>query len=75
MSGGGGPHAYLLGADSQVMAGPTDTALAAKIAELERELRELRARVAALERLVGAGSLHPSDQATVRQKVAYDWQG
>jgi len=45
-----------------------------RIASLERELKELRSRVAALERLMGAGSEHPSDQATVRKKVAYDWQ-
>jgi hypothetical protein len=49
--------------------------LSARLAELERELRELRARVIALERLVGSGEEHPSDQSTVRRKVAYDWQG
>jgi predicted nucleic acid-binding Zn-ribbon protein len=45
-----------------------------RIASLEQELKELRQRIAALERLMGAGSEHPSDQATVRKKVAYDWQ-
>jgi len=49
--------------------------LSVRLAELERDLRELRARVIALERLVGAGQEHPSDQTTVRRKVAYDWQG
>jgi hypothetical protein len=49
--------------------------LAARIAEIERELRELRIRVVALERLVGAGEEHPTDQTTVRRKVSYDWQG
>lgn len=48
--------------------------LAARLAQLEQELKELRARVIALERLTGAGEMHPYDQATVRQKVAYDWQ-
>jgi hypothetical protein len=45
-----------------------------RIARLEQEVRELRARVVALERLVGTGGLHESDQATVRRKVEYDWQ-
>ena len=49
--------------------------LAARLAEIERELRELRIRVIALERLVGAGEEHPTDQTTVRRKVSYDWQG
>lgn len=51
-----------------------DTELAARIAQLERELRELHARVVALERLVGAGGLHDYDQATVQKKVSFDWQ-
>jgi hypothetical protein len=57
------------------MAATSSAELEARIVQLEQELKLLRARVAALERLVGAGGLHPSDQATVRQKVAYDWQG
>lgn len=48
--------------------------LTERIARLEQELKELHARVAALERLVGAGGLHEYDQATVRRKVEYDWQ-
>ncbi len=52
--------------------GPLDPA--ARLAELEREVAELRARIVALERLVGASSLHRADEATVRQKVTYDWQ-
>ncbi len=56
------------------MAVPVAPELAARIAQLEKEIRELRARVVALERLVGAGGLHDYDQATVRQKVAFDWQ-
>ena len=46
----------------------------ARIARLEQQLKELYARVVALERLVGAAGLHESDQATVRRKVEYDWQ-
>jgi cell division protein FtsB len=49
--------------------------LNARIARLEQELKELHARVVALERLVGAGELHEYDRATVRRKVEYDWQG
>lgn len=52
---------------------PTD--LAAQIARLERELRDLRARLVALERMVGSGAEHAADRSTVRQKVSYDWQG
>lgn len=57
------------------MAASRSPDLAARVAELERELREMRIRVIALERLVGAGEEHPSDQTTVRRKVSYDWQG
>lgn len=49
--------------------------LNARIARLEQEIKDLHARIAALERLVGAGGLHEYDQATVRRKVEYDWQG
>jgi hypothetical protein len=54
------------------MAAPTD--LAARVAELEHELRELRLRVAALERLVGTAGEHDADRSTVGRKVTYDWQ-
>jgi hypothetical protein len=56
------------------MAGPAGPELEARLAGLEKELRELRARVVALERLIGAGGLHDYDQATVQRKVAFDWQ-
>jgi hypothetical protein len=45
-----------------------------RIAQLERELRELHLRVAALERLVGTAGEHPADRTTVQKKVSYDWQ-
>jgi hypothetical protein len=54
------------------MATPGD--LAARVAELERELRDLRLRVAALERLVGTAGEHSADRTTVERKVTYDWQ-
>ncbi len=56
------------------MAPPHDDDPAERLASLERELRELRVRVAALERLLGARTEHPADEASVRKKVAYDWQ-
>jgi hypothetical protein len=48
--------------------------LSARLAQVERELRDLRLRVVALERMLGAGDLHPTDSATVQKKVTYDWQ-
>ncbi len=49
--------------------------LAARLEELEREVRVLRARVAALERLVGNAGEHSTDRTVVREKAVYDWQG
>ena len=48
--------------------------LSARLAQVEHELRDLRLRVVALERMLGAGDLHPTDSATVQKKVTYDWQ-
>lgn len=48
--------------------------LAARLSQVERDLRDLRLRIVALERLMGSGEEHPTDQSTVRQKVSYDWQ-
>lgn len=56
------------------MAEERSTELTNRLDQLDRELRQLRARVAALERLVGSGGEHPSDRATVREKVSFDWQ-
>jgi hypothetical protein len=56
------------------MAATTPSDLDARLARLEQQLKEVTARVIALERLVGAGGLHDYDQATVRRKVEYDWQ-
>jgi hypothetical protein len=56
------------------MAASSSPDLAARLAQAERELKELRLRVVALERLVGAGELHQADSSTVQKKVTYDWQ-
>jgi hypothetical protein len=50
-------------------------ALQNRLEQLERDLRELRLRVAALERLVGASGEHSADRQVVREKARYDWQG
>ncbi|HTP54974.1 MAG TPA: hypothetical protein VML94_08485 [Thermoplasmata archaeon] len=56
------------------MAAPSVPDLLAQITQLRQELAELRRRVAALERLVGTGSEHPTDRSVVQGKVSYDWQ-
>jgi hypothetical protein len=62
------------GPNSGTMASPGTPDLAARLAQAERELKELRLRVIALERMLGAGELHPADSSTVQKKVSYDWQ-
>ncbi len=47
----------------------------ARIERLERQVQELRTRLAALERLVGTSGEHSADRTTVSKKVTYDWQG
>ncbi len=49
-------------------------AMAAKLAQLEKDLRDLRLRLAVLEKQLDPRSEHPSDKTAVREKVAYDWQ-
>jgi len=53
---------------------PSD-GLRSRLERLEQELRDLRLRVQALERLVGTAGEHPSDRSVVQGKVSYDWQG
>jgi hypothetical protein len=55
---------------------PDDDAgeMAAKLAQLEKDLRDLRLRLATLEQKLDPRSEHPSDRTAVREKVAYDWQ-
>ena len=57
------------------MAEVSDPALRSRLEDLEREIRQLKARVAALERLVGNAGEHSTDRAVVREKAVYDWQG
>jgi hypothetical protein len=56
------------------MASPSAGSLETRIQELEQQLQELRLRIVALERLVGASGPHRGDETTVREKVTYDWQ-
>ncbi len=56
------------------MASDAPSDLPARIQQLERDLRELRLRLADLERRLDPRSEHPQDKTTVREKVAYDWQ-
>ncbi|HTT45579.1 MAG TPA: hypothetical protein VMH38_06150 [Thermoplasmata archaeon] len=56
------------------MESAVDPDIAERLARMERELRELKLRVIALERMLGAGELHPADSSTVQKKVTYDWQ-
>ncbi len=56
------------------MADDDPSEMAAKLAQLEKDLRDLRLRLAALERQLDPRAEHPSDRSAVREKVAYDWQ-
>ena len=60
--------------DSVAMSSANPSDLSVRLARIERDLKELHLRIAALERMVGAGELHPTDSATVQKKVTYDWQ-
>jgi hypothetical protein len=57
------------------MADPPDPALRARLEDLEKDVRQLRARIAALERAIGNAGEHPADRTVVREKAVYDWQG
>jgi hypothetical protein len=63
-----------LGPNPIAMPPPENPDLQNRLSQLERELKELRVRVVALERMLGAGDLHASDSSTVQKKVVYDWQ-
>ena len=45
-----------------------------RLNELERLVKELRARVQELERQLAMRPEHPVDQAAVVEPVRYDWQ-
>ncbi len=62
------------GPNPGTMSTPEASDLATRLAQVERDLKELRLRVIALERMLGAGELHPADSSTVQRKVSYDWQ-
>ncbi|MFI5418545.1 MAG: hypothetical protein ACHQ2Y_06595 [Candidatus Lutacidiplasmatales archaeon] len=57
------------------MAAPETAPLGQRVAELERQLRELRLRLAELELLVSPRRDNPADKTAIREKVVYDWQG
>jgi uncharacterized protein YlxW (UPF0749 family) len=57
------------------VAAAQDPELLAELEALRAEVRQLKARVGALERLVGNAGEHPTDKAVVREKAVYDWQG
>jgi hypothetical protein len=45
-----------------------------RIADLEKLVRDLRARLALIERRLQPRSEHPLDRETLQEKVSYDWQ-
>jgi hypothetical protein len=54
---------------------PDDAAdMASKLAQLEKDIRDLRLRLATLEKQLDPRTEHPSDRTAVREKVSYDWQ-
>jgi hypothetical protein len=57
------------------VAEPSDAELLQQLQDLQRDIRLLKARLSALERLVGNSGEHSADKATVREKAVYDWQG
>lgn len=57
------------------MASTPGSSPADRLAELERQLKELQKRVAVLERRLAIDREHPVDRTAVRGKVTYDWQG
>jgi hypothetical protein len=66
----------ILGAeDASIVPAADEAQLLVRLDDLAREVRQLRARVSALERLVGNAGEHPTDKAVVREKAVYDWQG
>jgi len=59
----------------KTMTAPANPDLAARVAALEQQLRDLRARVAVLEHgTTLPRKENPDDRNAVREKVSYDWQ-
>lgn len=56
------------------MAAPDSTELEDRFRQLELQIRELRVRILALEKLLAPRAENPTDRTTVREKATYDWQ-
>ncbi|MGI0128950.1 MAG: hypothetical protein ACREEC_02160 [Thermoplasmata archaeon] len=56
------------------MVAPDPPSAESRLAQLEQQVTEMRARLAALERKLTDPGEHPVDQSVVRKKVTYDWQ-
>ena len=57
-----------------MVASESPAELQSRVARLETEIRELRTRLVALERLIGNVGEHATDRTVVQGKVSYDWQ-
>jgi hypothetical protein len=57
------------------MPDPAPPAYLERLLALERDVRELKARVAELQKLLGQRPEHPVDRTLTRDKTVYDWQG
>jgi hypothetical protein len=56
------------------MAEPSSPDLEDRFRQLEFQIRELRMRILALEKLLAPRAENPTDRTTVREKATYDWQ-
>lgn len=45
-----------------------------RLAALENELKSVKARLAAVERLLAVRRDNPNDDRAIREKARYDWQ-
>ena len=57
------------------MSSPPSSPLEHRLAALEQTVRDLRARIAELERRLANLPEHPVDRTATREKAVYDWQG
>ncbi len=55
------------------MADPTSS-LAERLDRIEKQIAEMRRRLADLEKSLAARADHPGDRTAVREKVTFDWQ-
>lgn len=53
---------------------PAEPGIVARLDELERQITEIRKRLAQLEHDLATRTSHPVDQTAVREKVTFDWQ-